>query len=42
MNGDKPALVDWTYETGDKYYPGDEYVRSVRPQAETQPIADTH
>lgn len=28
----KPTLVDWTYESGDKYYPGDAYVKTVRPQ----------
>jgi branched-chain amino acid transport system substrate-binding protein len=28
----KPKLVDWTYEAGDKYYPGDDYVKTVRPQ----------
>ena len=31
VNG-KPKLVDWTYESGDKYYPGDDYVKTVRPQ----------
>ncbi|MDR3425260.1 MAG: ABC transporter substrate-binding protein [Alphaproteobacteria bacterium] len=28
----KPTLVDWTYEPEDKYYPGDAYVKTVRPQ----------
>jgi len=32
MKDNKPALVDWTYESGDKYYPGDAYVKTVRPQ----------
>lgn len=29
----KPALVDWSYESGDKYYPGDAYVKTVRPNS---------
>ena len=32
VNG-KPKLVDWTYEPGYKFYPGDDYVKTVRPQS---------
>ncbi|MCB1556958.1 MAG: ABC transporter substrate-binding protein [Alphaproteobacteria bacterium] len=29
-----PTIVDWTYKSGDLYYPGDDYVKTVRPQEE--------
>ncbi|MDD3182516.1 MAG: ABC transporter substrate-binding protein [Alphaproteobacteria bacterium] len=32
LKDNKPALVDWTYKSGDKFYPGDSYVKTVRPQ----------
>lgn len=28
----KPTVVDWKYKSGDEYYPGDAYVKTVRPQ----------
>jgi len=36
LKGDKPYLADWTYEPGDKFYPGDAYVNSVRPASQNQ------
>jgi branched-chain amino acid transport system substrate-binding protein len=35
LNG-KPTLVDWTYQPEDKYYPGDDYVKTVRPQTNSK------
>ncbi|MFA6280031.1 MAG: ABC transporter substrate-binding protein [Bdellovibrionales bacterium] len=32
LKNGKPALVDWMYESGDNFYPGDDYVKTVRPQ----------
>ncbi len=32
MKNGKPAIVDWEYVDGAPYYPGDAYVKTVRPQ----------